>query len=531
MLTRVLWFSYLTLAFVSVAQVPPNQTIDVGNVTGSVTLPTGAATEITQQAVLATIAGFAPGGIGTVNIQDGAGNPLTSQVNGAQRALDIGINVGGIQVDPRDRNWALSSPGDSISAVQSGTWDIGNITGTISLPTGAATESTLSSVNTSIQSNQPRNMFDGSGTALTSQTSGSKQPLDVGIVVSGAQIDPRDRNWNLGSGSDSVASVQSGAWTTGRTWNLSSGSDSVAATQSGTWTVQQGTPPWAVSQSGAWTTGRTWALSSGTDSVAASQSGTWTVQQGSAPWSVSQSGSWTTGRTWTLNSGTDSVTTTTTITGTASTNVAQFGGNNVVTGTGISGSGIPRVTVSSDSSMGRTWTLAQTTDAIFSWLKDGVGNLLTSTTAGSKQALDTNMAAIDSGVIYNFSSKLKIEPQLTPISITSNVTYTTIYTYSGSGYLIGFGLEFGANRAVVKVVIDGNTVMDGNDISALNALNSLLNNSARYQSGSGLVTQPQTLDFSFRFPIKFTSSVTISARLSGGAALNFTQGIVYIEKD
>lgn len=33
--------------------------------------------------------------------QDGAGNALTSQVNGAARALDVGVNVAGVQVDPR----------------------------------------------------------------------------------------------------------------------------------------------------------------------------------------------------------------------------------------------------------------------------------------------------------------------------------------------------------------------------------------------------------------------------------------------
>ena len=37
----------------------------------------------------------------TTKLQDGAGNALTSQVNGAQRALDVGINVAGVQIDPR----------------------------------------------------------------------------------------------------------------------------------------------------------------------------------------------------------------------------------------------------------------------------------------------------------------------------------------------------------------------------------------------------------------------------------------------
>ncbi len=34
-------------------------------------------------------------------LQDGAGNNITSQANGAQRALDVGVNVAGVQIDPR----------------------------------------------------------------------------------------------------------------------------------------------------------------------------------------------------------------------------------------------------------------------------------------------------------------------------------------------------------------------------------------------------------------------------------------------
>ncbi|CAM6000301.1 unnamed protein product [Sphagnum balticum] len=59
----------------------------------------------------------------TVLNQDGAGNALTSQVNGAQRALDVGINVAGVQIDPRSIRALTSS--DVVSAVQSGTWNVG----------------------------------------------------------------------------------------------------------------------------------------------------------------------------------------------------------------------------------------------------------------------------------------------------------------------------------------------------------------------------------------------------------------------
>lgn len=37
----------------------------------------------------------------TVKLTDGAGTAITSQANGGQQALDVGINVAGVQVDPR----------------------------------------------------------------------------------------------------------------------------------------------------------------------------------------------------------------------------------------------------------------------------------------------------------------------------------------------------------------------------------------------------------------------------------------------
>lgn len=61
----------------------------------------------------------------------------------------------------------LPSIPNPLPVSQSGTWNINNISGTISLPTGAATETTLSSIDTKIPSNltvtSTRLLVDGSG--------------------------------------------------------------------------------------------------------------------------------------------------------------------------------------------------------------------------------------------------------------------------------------------------------------------------------------------------------------------------------
>lgn len=81
---------------------------------------------------------------------DANGNAISSQVNGSQQALDVGVNVAGVQVDPRAIR-ALTIA-DTVSAVQSGTWNITNISGVISLPTGAATEASLAAINGKLNS-------------------------------------------------------------------------------------------------------------------------------------------------------------------------------------------------------------------------------------------------------------------------------------------------------------------------------------------------------------------------------------------
>lgn len=83
-----------------------------------------------------------------VNVHDGAGNTITSTAS----ALDINLKSSSITIPVSGTVTALqgTSPwvvSGTVTATQSGTWNINNISGTISLPTGAATEATLSSLN------------------------------------------------------------------------------------------------------------------------------------------------------------------------------------------------------------------------------------------------------------------------------------------------------------------------------------------------------------------------------------------------
>lgn len=153
-------------------------------------------------------------------LQDGAGNAVTSQVNGSQRALDVGVNVAGVQVDPRSIRALTSS--DVVSAAQSGTWNINNVSGTVSLPTGASISAKQPALGTAGTASADVITVQGiaSMTALKVDGSAVTQPVSGTVTA------------NAGTGSFTVAQA------TGTNLHTVVDSGTVAATQSGNWSTR-----------------------------------------------------------------------------------------------------------------------------------------------------------------------------------------------------------------------------------------------------------------------------------------------------
>jgi hypothetical protein len=94
-----------------------------------------------------------------VEILDASGNQITTfgtaWVNTNKVEIWDGTNTVAVDASGRitaNRSWNLSSGSDSVSAVQSGTWNIVNVSGTISLPTGASTSALQTTGNSSLSS-------------------------------------------------------------------------------------------------------------------------------------------------------------------------------------------------------------------------------------------------------------------------------------------------------------------------------------------------------------------------------------------
>ena len=85
--------------------------------------------------------------------------------------------------------WLVTGTGGTFPATQSGTWNVTNISGTVSLPTGASTESTLSALNTKINTEVTSDFDTGAGTQ-TMKLTGFALPASGGAVVGGTATNP-----------------------------------------------------------------------------------------------------------------------------------------------------------------------------------------------------------------------------------------------------------------------------------------------------------------------------------------------------
>lgn len=154
------------------------------------------------------------------------------------------------------------------------------------LPTGAATETTLSAINTKTPSQGQAAMAASVPVAIASDQSALSVSVSSSALPTGAATET-----TLAAMSAKLpATLGQKASTASLAVVIANDQSNVAvdAFQGGSWTV-------SATQGGSWSVGRTWTLASGTDSVAAVQSGVWSVASSqSGTWNVNavQSGTW-----------------------------------------------------------------------------------------------------------------------------------------------------------------------------------------------------------------------------------------------
>jgi hypothetical protein len=349
--------------------------------------------------------------LATVNARDGAGNALTtnSSTYTAKFALDQNLlgtlgtafsTAGKVDVKGADGdvfvrqatasnlNATVVGTGTFATQLTGATNNINNISGTVSLPTGAATsalqgvtdadDASIAAGQTAAVSLGLMQAYDGSvWRRMTFGTAGTAS-AQVWTVQGVASMTPVQVSQATGTNlhivcdsgcSSSTAPADEAAFTAGTTpQSPIGGFFQTTATNNALTNGQMGAWQFTANRAGFVNLRN----ASGTELGVAA-----------APLQVSLANTAANGTAVTVSG-----TVTTSPPANASENVAQFGGTNISTGTGASGAGIPRVTVANDSNV-----LASQSGTWNSRTQDGAGNALTtnSTTYTAKFALDSNL--------------------------------------------------------------------------------------------------------------------------------------------
>lgn len=188
-------YLYISLGGAGVEPIPVSQSgvWNITNITGTISLPTGASTSALQTSGNTTL----------TTISTTLGSILLDLTNGTQVTS---VN-----------NFPATQPvSGTVAATQSGTWNITNISGTVSLPTGAATAANQSTEITSLATiatnttgvSTAANQTTGNtslASILANQTNGTQTTaLLAGTAVIGtAIIEPRNGTLTDGSGTTS----------------------------------------------------------------------------------------------------------------------------------------------------------------------------------------------------------------------------------------------------------------------------------------------------------------------------------------
>jgi hypothetical protein len=301
----------------------------------------------------------------------------------------------------------------------------------------------------------------------------------------------------------------------------------VSASQSGTWTVQQGTPPWSFNQ----TQINGVAVSTG-NGIAGTGVQRVTIASDNTPFTVNVSfdgGSMLVTQGLSNDGGFD-----------WHTDVARFGGNPVVTGTGASGAGIPRVTVANDSNVlatqSGTWTVQQGTPP---WSVVGtktnnsaapgatnIGALPAVSTAAAPTYTEGNLVALSVDNAGNLRTTASVSSVNQGLSNDGGFNWHTDVAQWG-GVSTTLGQKVSASSVPVVIASDQSTVPVS--LAANQSVNLAQVNGTTTSTGNGIAgtgTQRVTIasdNTAFSVNAAQSGAWTVAATQSGAWNVNNTQ--------
>lgn len=115
-------------------------------------------------------------------------------------------------------------------------------------------------------------------------------------------------------------------------------------------------------------------------------------------------------------------------------------------------------------------------------------------------------------------------------NVTAPAAYATLFSRSGTGLFFGFQASFNNANVDIKLTIDGGTVFEIN-LNDIKQFHFNDTGDTRMQLGGFLTTNGNTLDFSSKFAIPYTTDLKIEVKRSDGSNHNNTNWIVFLTED
>lgn len=164
------------------------------------------------------------------------------------------------------------------------------------------------------------------------------------------------------------------------------------------------------------------------------------------------------------------------------------------------------------------------TDAILRGATDGaqIGNL------GDRLKVDANFTVLGGQLVPTITNKLRVRYSTTPA--TAGAAYSTIYTRSGTGLFFGFQCDFNSANVRLRLTIDSGQIFEIT-ISDVKLFQFNDTSTTRMQMGGFWATVGNTVDFSTKYAIPYTTSITLEMQRSDGTNHSMSQYMVLLTED
>lgn len=147
---------------------------------------------------------------------------------------------------------------------------------------------------------------------------------------------------------------------------------------------------------------------------------------------------------------------------------------------------------------------------------------------GDRLKVDANFTVLGGQLVPTITNKMRVRYVVGNVTVPA--AYTTIYTRTGTGLFFGFQCDFNSANVRLRLTIDSGQIFEIT-VSDLKLFQFNDTSATRMQNGSWWSTIGNTVDFSTKYAIPYTSSVLLEMQRSDATNHTMSQYMVFLTED